>query len=1120
MLPTFRIHLLGEFRLWLDDQPISSVNQPRQQALLAYLLLHRGAPMPRDQIAFSFWLDSPDSQARTNLRKLFLTLRRNLPAAEHFLFADYQNLGWRNDAPFVLDIADLEEALAQLEQAHFPLHALAERVMTLYRGELMPLCYEEWVLPLRRMLHERVVNTLAKTAAQLGEQREYGAAIRCAEYLLQLDPLHEETYRTLMQLRTYAGDRTGALRIYHACARILEQELAVPPAEPTQALYEQLLKAEMPVLLTATSPARAAGGPLVGRIPEWKALQHAWRAARSRPHFVTIWGEAGMGKSRLAEELIRWVRAQTATVAHAHAYTAEGALAYAPVTEWLRADGLRPALAGLAPLWLSEISRLLPELLIQRPEVPPPAPLTEEWQRQRFFEALAHVVLAAPAPRLLLLDDLHWCDTETQSWLRYLMRVNPQAPLLIVGTARSEEVDPAHPLMHLFHHLRQKGQYSEIDLAPFNAEETAELYSQLTSAHDPVQVEHLYRETEGNPLFVVEMTRAKLAQEPDELPKSSSSLLPPTIQAVIAARLAQLSPATRQLAQLAATMGRTFRVDVLAAAGEFDEDALLQGLDELWQRRIIREQGNGYDFSHDKIREVAYNTISRPRRQLLHRRIAQTMEQLYADHLDEVCGRLAVHFERAGESLRAVVYWLRAGDHALNTYAHPQALQHYDRALALAEDADTQAAAGFGLARAHFALDHLPQALEHAQQGLQHTNELDPLRAKLLYLQAELHFAAYDVDRCEASAEAALAAAEIANDTETLCQSLSLLGQVCSTRGDLDTEVQLITRALHICRQTRNLWREGRTLADLGWLQAQRGEFVEAAASATSALELLEQSSDRAGIAFACNVLGRALGGYGSYMAAFAAFRRSQEVAASIDHKFLMAQVPNMLGWLHQQLCDYTGALALDQEGVNLAQQWQKIPAEISARINVATDILHLGDPAGALAQLQAIEQRIEQEAFGFHRWRWQLRLLEAQALCQLALNQPGRAHALAQAGFALAKSTSARKHAAIHQELLGRALVQLGQSSAAIAPLRAAVALADQAGYQPLRWAGRWWLAQLHAEAGQVDLVQSYLADALPVIHAIAASLTAEPLRNTFLHSPLVQAISHAGQGVTSPGR
>jgi DNA-binding SARP family transcriptional activator/predicted ATPase len=686
MSPTLQLQLLGEFRLLVDDQPLRTLDRPRLQALLTYLVLHRHAPQPRQQIAFCLWPDTSESQAFANLRKLVFQLRRALPQADSLLDADGQHLGWRSDAPCTVDVVELEEALSALEQTTAPAGPTVERITTLYHGELLPTCYEDWLLPRRQALHERVIHALEQALAELEAQREYALGLRTAEHLLRLDPLHEATYRHLMHLRALNGDRAGALRVYHACVTVLEQELGVPPAEATQTLYQQLLKSEPHSPAPPGAAPRHAHIPLVGRQAEWHVLQQACRQmGQHGAHFVTLWGEAGAGKTRLVEELLHWARLRPGSQTYARAYAAEGDASYAPITTWLRSEALQTPLAHLASVWQTEVARLLPELLTQSPTLPPPGPLSETWQRQRLHEALARAVLVAPSPRLLVLDDLQWCDAATLAWLRYLLRFAVQTPLLVVGTVRPEAIDEAHPLHELRRALQREAQWTELTLAHLSPAETVALAGHLTDADVTPWSRQLYRETEGNPLFVVEMMRAGFTGARQPTAAGAAAALPPTVQAVIAARLAQLSAPAQQLAQLAATLGRAFAVDVLAATSEWPDEALVSALDELWQRRIVREQAAGYDFSHDKIREVAYAAIRPMHRRRLHRRVAQALERLYHDQLDRVSSLVAAHYQQAGMPEAAFWHYRRATDtaYALGALAETEML--VERTLAILE---------------------------------------------------------------------------------------------------------------------------------------------------------------------------------------------------------------------------------------------------------------------------------------------------------------------------------------------------------------------------------------------------------------------------------------------------
>ena len=692
-MSTLRIYLLGDFRIDDGSEANAALHQSRQQALLTYLLLHRHAPQSRPHLAFLLWPDSTESQALTNLRKALTHVRQAVPSLAPALFADHKVIQWRPAFACWLDVAEFEEKLTQAtsgQQAGRANEAIAllSAAVALYTGPLLPSCYDDWIMAERERLHQLCLQALDQLVVVHEHQRDFTAAIHYAQQLLRLDPLQETTYLQLMRLQALQGERAAALRTYHTCATMLERELEVEPGAEMQAAYARLLKLETSVAVRATITSR-----LVGRQVEWNQLLAAWRqASRYRPHFVCLLGEAGIGKSHLAAELLTWASQQGFAVARTRAYAGEGQLVYAPIIEWLRAEPVRAVRPRVAQPLLSEVARLLPEILTEQPSIPVPAAMTERWQRQQLWEALARTLLAAPQPLCLLLDDLQWCDQETLEWLRYLLHFDPQARLLLLGTARPEEINDAHPLHTLLRHLRSSDQLTEIELNPLNSEQTAALATQVAQQPlTPTLQQALYRATAGNPLFVVETVRAGLSQGVGE-----SSALPPKVQAVIQSRLAQLSPAARDLAHLAAVIGQAFTFDLLVQASSKQEDEVVGALDELWQRHIIGERGtHTYDFSHDRIRDVAYAEVSPVWRPLLHKSVAQAYEALYAGSLDSISNDLGLHYAAAHLWSTASHYYYRAATAAAQVYA-------FDRVH-------------YYLEQVRVMLDHLPTTQEYGQ---------------------------------------------------------------------------------------------------------------------------------------------------------------------------------------------------------------------------------------------------------------------------------------------------------------------------------------------------------------------------------------------------------------------
>ena len=250
-MPSLHIDMLGGFAIFSDGTPVSAAHAPRLQSLLAYLLLHQDAPASRQQVASALWPESSEGQSRTNLRKQLLQLRHMLPAIEACLIDDGNLLRLRHDATLSSDLHAFTRALDQHDYA---------RAASLYRGDLLPACTDEWIMPERERLRRLYINALAQWATALEERRRYAEAIEVAQTLFAVDTMDESACRRLMRLHALNGNRTEALRTFQTCANVLQRELHAQPSRETVDMHEQLLNQRSIVDAPATTP-----WPLVGR---------------------------------------------------------------------------------------------------------------------------------------------------------------------------------------------------------------------------------------------------------------------------------------------------------------------------------------------------------------------------------------------------------------------------------------------------------------------------------------------------------------------------------------------------------------------------------------------------------------------------------------------------------------------------------------------------------------------------------------------------------------------------------------------------------------------------------------------------------------------------------------
>jgi DNA-binding SARP family transcriptional activator len=661
------VRLLGAVEVILDGHRLGAFNNLRLQRFLALITLRRDL-QHRSRLAFELWPDSNERQARTNLRKLLHEFRHSLPDIGEFVEIDNEIVRWIPIGPSEVDVLRFREAIAVGD---------LELAARLYSGDLLPACYDDWVLDERARLRAEAYGAFVRLTEEAAGHDDHNATIKHAQRVIDLEPTDEAAVRIQMEAHLALGDRAAALRSYHRCAEVLDRDLGVAPGEAIRAMYRQLRAGtEGREEVRGEDLAPVAESPFVGRDLELNQLNEAWSTVREGgAHLVLVTGEPGIGKSRLAMEFGRRVRAEGYVVASARAYEAAGRLPWGPVVDLLRSDALRSHIDTLEGVWRAELACLLPELLdAARPSGPGQS--GDLAQRHRLFDAVNRAITVGDRPRLLIIDDLQWCDVETIELIGFVVRSGQGTPVLIIGTVRLEEIPEHHALVRLVDALGHDQAVTTVPLDRLDEATTATLAARLGNADtiDPELATRLWVETEGNPLFVIEVLRAGVGTQ---------AALTPTMRAVLGARLGQLPDGARRLAEVAAVIGRPFSVGLLVSAAGIGEPELVDNLDELWRRRIIRDQGLTYDFSHDNLRAVALEMLSPARRRQLHRAVAEAIAVEFQDHIDAASPQLAAHYDQAGMVEPAIDAYRRAGARAVAVSALDEAVTMFRRALSL-----------------------------------------------------------------------------------------------------------------------------------------------------------------------------------------------------------------------------------------------------------------------------------------------------------------------------------------------------------------------------------------------------------------------------------------------------
>jgi DNA-binding SARP family transcriptional activator len=684
------LQLLGPPALAQAAQP---VRLSRKTWCLLLLLACAGSA-PRPRLAASLWPALDEPTGRRNLRRELARLRE--AGAADLVQADEDRLAL-NPAVRV-DLAGFEAALRDGQ----PAAALA-----LWKGDLADGLaaieappFDAWLEAERRRVHGLWRRALHEAAdhAERAEPADAAQALAHWQTLLADDPLQEQHHQAVIRLHLAAGRREEALAQYQRCRTLLCDELGLAPAALTEALIAGAHEAGFPAQAAVAEPPAAPAAvprpwlpdplPFVGRDAEVAALEAAWQAG----HTILIEGEGGVGKTRLALDFA----AAHGPYALAACRSSDAGVPYASWTRVLRALAgpslTRASLAALPPWACDELARLVPELAGAGP---PPPPMRSDEERSRFFEACAAGWRALSAENFdaVVLDDWHLADAASSAVMAYVVqRAGPAAVdgVRVIVLRRPVADAPGAAAAQA---LGEDGRRLHLVLQPLPAPQVLELVRRLSGARDPARfAARLQASTEGNPFFLTQTLRHLAEtgalvvgddgqwQTPydDDTADYRELPMPATVREAVLTRVARLGAADGRVLEAAALAAEPFSPALLAPACALSEIEAVLAIERAVQAGLLREHPlGGYAFAHDLVQQALDATLAPERRRLVHRRLA-----LGAEAAGAPAAVIAVHHEASGEPRRAVPHRLAAAAQAQRLHALPEAMAHWQQALA------------------------------------------------------------------------------------------------------------------------------------------------------------------------------------------------------------------------------------------------------------------------------------------------------------------------------------------------------------------------------------------------------------------------------------------------------
>jgi DNA-binding CsgD family transcriptional regulator len=671
-----------------------------------------------------------------------------------------------------------------------------------------------------------------------------------------------------------------------------------------------------------------AGDLFVGRVSELQKLRAGLVAAiAGNGRLFLIEGEAGIGKTRLAQELASFAREDGVTVLWGRCYEDTGVPPYWPWIEIIRGFAathdiveLRVALGAGA----GDVVEIVPEILEKLPGVSVSERLKPSEAQFRVLDSIKAFIkrVAEGNPLLLILDDLHWSDRSSLRILEMLARDIGTSKLLVVVNRRDERLPTDHPLLETLGEISRFSGFQRIKPSALDREEVDRFVSGvLDGASSPTLVDSVYERTDGNPLFVLEVTRL-LAQKPWLLSENNLrqdvwlANIPELIREVISKRLNRLSANCNSVLIVASVLGAEFgmreleHVSVAHSASDIP-NAVDEALSALLIEKTTMKR-EGFRFTHALIQQAIASQLTFSERRQLHHIIGCGLEELHASNTENHAAELAIHFSESGTIAgleKSIRYFTAAGDRAATIYAYEEAVLNYGRALTEKEtqpmDSET-ASILHRLSRSHFlagagekALPYLTRAFCYYETAKEITRAVDVVELPYMpALGAQPSVTGEAVNQLRKRA-LELVPAGSHRAGRLMCQ----IAQIHDFQNGYDSARAMLQQALDIGRGKRDPALQARALANFAQMDISNLRLAEVTQKATEAIDLAKTAQDNYTERFALNQAGFSVLVHGDPVRA----QMFQDGLLEFEERLRISLLQWQGHHLQQSICQFTG---------------------------------------------------------------------------------------------------------------------------------------------------------------------------------------------------------------------